>query len=60
MTPLDISCAMQGISVLEIKDGGKEVGELLGASLVKELLSTKSAFIQSVRELFAFLFTRRR
>ena len=51
LTPLDISCAMQGISVQEIKDGGRDVGELLGASLPKELLSTKSAFIQSVREL---------
>lgn len=51
LTPLDISCAMQGISVREIKDGGKEVGELLGASLPKELFSTKNAFIQSVREL---------
>ena len=51
LTPLDISCAMQGVSVQEIKDGGREVGELLGASLPKELLSTKNAFIQSVRDL---------
>ena len=51
LTPLDISCAMQGISVQEIKDGGKEVGELLGASLPKELLRTKNVFVQSVREL---------
>ena len=51
LTPLDISCAMQGISVQEIKDGGKEVGELLGASLPKELLRTKNVFVQSMREL---------
>lgn len=51
LTPLDISCAMQGVSVQEIKDGGKEVSELLGASLPKELLSTKNVFIQSVRDL---------
>lgn len=51
LTPLDISCAMQGISVQEIKDGGKEVGELLGASLPKELLRTKNIFVQSMREL---------
>lgn len=51
LTPLDISCAMKGISVQEIKDGGKEVGELLGASLPKELLRTRNVFVESMREL---------
>ena len=51
LTPIDISCALQGASVEEIKDGGKEVGELLGASLPKELFSSKNVFCESIREL---------
>ncbi len=51
LSSLDVSCALQGVSVHEIKDGGKEVGELLGASLPLELLRSKNPFIQSMRDL---------
>lgn len=49
LTSLDASCALRGVSVSEIKDGGKEVAELLGAGLPKELLSSKNPFSQSIR-----------
>lgn len=51
LTSIDISCALQGVSVYEVKDGGQEVGELLGASLPKELLAARNAFVLSVQEL---------
>lgn len=49
LTSLDVSCALRGVSVLEIKDGGKEVAELLGAGLPKELISSKNPFSQSMQ-----------
>ena len=58
-TSIDVSCALQGASVKELKDGGKEVGELLGASLPKELLASKNPFVQSVRELCAYILPER-
>lgn len=51
LTSIDVSCALRGVSVHEVKDGGHEVGELLGASLPRELLSSKNGFVQSVQEL---------
>lgn len=51
LTSIDVSCALQGAKVDEVKDGGKEVGELLGAGLPQELLSSKNAFSESVRAL---------
>lgn len=50
LTSLDASCALQGVSVMEVKDGGKEVGELLAASLPKELMASKNPFVQSIHE----------
>ena len=37
-------------SVRELKDGGREVGELLGAGLPLELASSKNPFIESLKE----------
>lgn len=51
MTSLDVSCALHGIQVGELKDGGREVGELLGAGLPLELASSKNPFIESLKEL---------
>lgn len=51
LTSLDASCALQGVRVEELKDGGKEVGELLSAGLPHELISTKNPFSESLREL---------
>lgn len=49
LTSLDASCALRGVSVLEVKDGGKEVAELLGAGLPKELILSKNLFSQSMQ-----------
>ena len=50
-TSIDVSCALNGASVMELKDGGAEVEELLGAGLPAELIGSKSAFCDSVEEL---------
>lgn len=51
LSALDVSCALHGVQVSELKDGGREVGELLGAGLPAELMSSKNPFIESLREL---------
>lgn len=51
LTSFDVSCALQGVKVEELKDGGKEVGELLSAGLPQELIAAKNPFSESLREL---------
>lgn len=51
LTSFDVSCALEGSAVKELKDGGKEVGELLGAGLPRELLAEKNPFSESLRKL---------
>lgn len=51
LTSFDASCALQGAKVEELKDGGREVGELLGAGLVKELIDIKNPFSESLSDL---------
>ena len=48
---IDVSCALQGVHVSEISDGGREVEELLGAGLPHDLLASKNAYANSVRTL---------
>ncbi len=50
-TSIDVSCALNGASVMELKDGGPEVEELLGAGLPADLVGSKNAFCDSVEEL---------
>lgn len=45
---IDVANAMQGAHVFEIKDGGPEVEEMLGAGLAAELAATKNDFCASV------------
>lgn len=49
LTSLDISCALNGAKVAELKDGGREVGELLGAGLADELMGARNALCQSLQ-----------
>lgn len=51
LTSLDVSCALKGVKVEELKDGGKEVGELLGAGMPLELIGSKNAFVTSLSAL---------
>lgn len=59
MTSLDVSCALHGIQVGELRDGGREVGELLGAGLPLELVSSKNPFIESLKEIIPQLVPER-
>lgn len=52
-TSLDVSCALQGVPVRELKDGGKEVSDYLGSGALLELLESNNAFCESLR---AFLY----
>lgn len=49
LTSLDISCALNGAKVVELKDGGREVEELMGAGMAPELLKTRNDFCQSLQ-----------
>ena len=59
LTSLDVSCALHGIQVGELRDGGREVGELLGAGLPLELVSSKNPFIESLKEIVPQLIPER-
>ena len=48
---IDVSCAMRGAHAAELKDGGVEVEQALGTGLAYDLVSSRNAFAQSVREL---------
>lgn len=45
---VDIANVMQGVQVFELREGGREVEELLGAGLASELTSSKNDFCTSV------------
>lgn len=53
LTSIDASCALHGARVEELRDGGKEVGELLGAGLPRELIASKNAFVASLEGLLS-------
>lgn len=39
---IDVSCALQGRTVLELKDGGREIEEFVGAGAAAELIEEKN------------------
>ena len=51
LSSLDVSCALKGAKVFEIKDGGAEVGELLGAGMAHKLSRINNSFCTSVEAL---------
>lgn len=50
-TAIDVAIALQGAHVLELKDGGNEVEELLSAGMATELAATRNEMVKSVRGL---------
>lgn len=48
LSALDVSCALKGAKVHEIKDGGTEVGELLGAGMAHKLSKLNNPFCTSI------------
>lgn len=55
LTSIDVSCALQGARVLELKEGGPVVEELLGAGLAGELAGLRNDFVTSVDALVGAL-----
>ncbi len=53
LSSLDVSCALKGAKVYEIKDGGSEVSELLGAGMAHKLSRLNNSFCSSVEAVLA-------
>ena len=53
LTSIDVSCALRGVPVFELKDGGADVEELLGAGSPAELLKMRNEFCVSLEQLLA-------
>ena len=51
LTAADVSSALQGAPVFEIKDGGREVEDYLGAGGAVELLNSGNDFSESLRQM---------
>lgn len=51
LSTLDVSCALKGTTVHEVKDGGAEVGELLGAGMAHKLSRVNNLFCSSMARL---------
>lgn len=51
LSSLDVSCALKGAKVFEIKDGGTEVSELLGAGMAHKLSRINNPFCASIEGL---------
>lgn len=49
-TSIDVSCALRGAHVFELKEGGDEVEELLGAGLPFDLLESKNDLCASLEQ----------
>lgn len=50
-TSIDVACAMQGVHVHELKDGGPDVEELLGVGDSDDLLASKNGLCASVSDM---------
>ena len=52
ISSMDVSCALKGASVFELKDGGREVEEMLGSGLVREFMRTRNELNQTMATVF--------
>ncbi len=50
-TSIDIACALQGVHVYELLDGGLEIEEMCGAGHASKLAETGNPFVKSVTEM---------
>lgn len=48
ISTLDVSCALKGARVIELRDGGRDVAELLGSGLPEELINSRNPFVESL------------
>ena len=55
LTSVDVSCALQGAPVYEIKDGGRDVEDYLGGGAATELLESRNDFCTSLEHVMRSL-----
>ena len=48
LSSADVSCALQGANVYELKDGGRDVEDYLSGGAAEDLLQTKNEFAKSL------------
>ncbi len=48
LTSVDVSCALQGAPVFELRDGGRDVEDFLGGGAASELLESRNEFCTSL------------
>ena len=55
LTSIDVSCAMKGVTVFELKDGGRDVEDYLSGGAVKELVDSRNEFSESLKPVLSKL-----
>lgn len=55
LTSADVSCALQGAPVFELKDGGRDVEDYLGGGAAAELLESRNEFCASLEHVMSCL-----
>ena len=55
LTSIDVSCALQGVPVFELKDGGRDVEDYLGGGAAAELLASRNEFCTSLQHVMESL-----
>ncbi len=58
LSSIDVSCALEGASVYEIKDGGNEIEEYLSSGDAEGLIELKNDYVKSVDQLLCSLMPR--
>lgn len=55
LTSIDVSCALQGVPVFELKDGGRDVEDYLSGGAVAELFESRNDFCISLEHVMSQL-----
>lgn len=51
LTTVDVSCALQGVPVFELKDGGRDVEECLSSGYASDLIGSRNEFVKSLEQM---------
>lgn len=49
LTSIDVSCALKGVPVFELKDGGRDVEDYLSAGAALDLVDSRNEFCESLK-----------
>lgn len=55
LTSIDVSCALQGSPVFELRDGGRDVEDFLGAGAAVDLLDSRNELCTSLEQVLTHL-----